>query len=113
MSKSKGSPKIVFTKMLIKNMTICGMIILTGSCSTIETKNDESHQEVKSMVVQCMNPRPEICTREYNPVCATKDNGVRCVTTPCPSTEEKTYATGCTACSDPQVIHYQPGKCDL
>ena len=60
---------------------------------------------------KCTNPRPQICTREYRPVCATKDTGVRCITTPCQSTEEITYATGCTACADPKVSHYRLGKC--
>jgi len=61
--------------------------------------------------VTCKDPRPEICTKEYRPVCATRDTGVRCVTTPCPSTERKTYATGCTACSDEKVISYVEDAC--
>lgn len=63
-------------------------------------------------VIQCGDSRPQMCTREYNPVCATKLTGVQCVTTPCPSTEELTYATGCTACADTKVIHYRQGSCD-
>jgi len=60
----------------------------------------------------CTDPRPEICTREYNPVCADKDNGIRCITQPCPSEDRKTYATGCTACADKNVYGYTPGACD-
>jgi len=30
-----------------------------------------------------------------SPVCGLVDTGIRCVTTPCPSTEEKTFATIC------------------
>lgn len=48
----------------------------------------------------CEEPRPQICTREYRPVCATK------------GTQEITYATGCTACSDMSVIKYRPGACE-
>lgn len=65
-----------------------------------------------NVFIKCKKPRPEICTREYNPVCATKNTSVVCVTTPCPSTEEKTYATGCTACADPKVIKYKQGQCE-
>jgi len=63
-------------------------------------------------VITCKDPRPQICTREYIPVCATKKTSVVCITTPCPSTEDKTYPTGCTACADPKVIKYKQGKCE-
>jgi len=48
----------------------------------------------------CTDPRPEICTREYLPVCARLEDG-----------RQKTYSNGCTACSDPAVTGYQPGEC--
>lgn len=49
----------------------------------------------------CTDPRPQMCTREYNPVCATLADG-----------STKTYATGCTACSDPAVTGWVMGACD-
>lgn len=64
------------------------------------------------LFTQCESPRPEICTKEYNPVCAVKDTGIRCITTPCPSTKEISYATGCTACADSKVIKYKQGACE-
>jgi len=60
----------------------------------------------------CNEPRPQICTREYRPVCGTRDTGIRCVTTPCASQEHKTYGNACTACSDPKVIEYRSGECN-
>ncbi len=51
--------------------------------------------------VQCTEPRPQICTREYNPVCATLEGG-----------GTQTYATGCTACADAKVTGYSPGACE-
>ena len=65
-----------------------------------------------SELVVCAEPRPRICTHDYTPVCATRDTGIRCITTPCPTTKEITYSNGCTACSDKNVIAYRPGACD-
>jgi len=62
--------------------------------------------------IECVEPRPEICTQDYRPVCGLRDTGIRCVTTPCDSTEWKTYSNTCTACSDPDVLRYRPGACD-
>ncbi len=61
--------------------------------------------------IKCKPPRPQVCTKEYRPVCATRDNGVRCIITPCQSTEQITYSTGCTACADPRVYSYRQGAC--
>lgn len=61
---------------------------------------------------QCnADDRPQACTREYRPVCAEVDNGVRCVTTPCDSTDQKELANGCTACADAKTIGYWPVAC--
>lgn len=77
------------------------------SCATAPQKNTE-----KPELTSCPEQRPKICTREYFPVCATRDTGIRCVTTPCPSSEEKTYGNGCTACSDVKVLKYRAGACE-
>jgi hypothetical protein len=61
---------------------------------------------------ECTDPRPQVCTRDYRPVCAVRDNGVRCVTTPCDSSEEHSYSNGCTACSDAAVYRHRPGACE-
>jgi hypothetical protein len=63
-------------------------------------------------VTECTEPRPQLCTMDYQPVCAQRDTGVRCVTTPCPSSEWKTYSNGCSACSDANVSGYRGGSCD-
>ncbi len=48
----------------------------------------------------CTEPRPEICTMQYLPVCASlKDASV------------KTYSSGCSACSDASVVSYMPEEC--
>ena len=85
-----------------------GLVVLS-SCSNIEESPDAT--EPSPLSVQCQSPRPQICTMDYTPVCATRDNGVRCVTTPCASTETAIYSNGCSACSDPSVYSYQMGEC--
>ena len=49
----------------------------------------------------CKEPRPQMCTREYRPVCAKRADG-----------SMKTYSNGCTACTDPKVVGYYQGACD-
>lgn len=68
-------------------------------------------QQEPLKLMQCSEPRPQMCTREYKPVCASRDTGVRCVTTPCPSTEWRTYGNACDACSDTKVREYREGAC--
>lgn len=72
--------------------------------------NDEPESAVERTV--CQDPRPEMCTREYRPVCGLKDTGIRCVTEPCPSSEHKTYGNACDACADPAVLSYSAGACE-
>jgi len=48
----------------------------------------------------CPEPRPQICTREYNPACAVLATG-----------ERREYPTACTACADAAVVAFEPGRC--
>lgn len=59
----------------------------------------------------CEEPRRPMCTREYRPVCADVDTGVRCIKAPCPSSEKKTYSNACTACAEEKVLGHVPGAC--
>lgn len=90
------------------------LVLLTGyvmvACQS--TRPDIAKPEVsKAPMVACKDPRPQMCTREYRPVCAKRDTGVRCVTTPCPSEEWVTKSNACTACSDEKVFGYLDGAC--
>lgn len=48
----------------------------------------------------CSEPRPEVCTREFKPVCGYKSDEA-----------SKTYSNGCTACSGKDIIGYNYGEC--
>jgi hypothetical protein len=51
-------------------------------------------------LVPCKNPRPEMCTMQYDPVCGSLETG-----------GEKTYSNACVACSDRAVTGYRSGAC--
>lgn len=49
---------------------------------------------------RCEDPRPQVCTLEYAPVCAFRGEG-----------ERRQYSNGCSACADPEVSGYNDGAC--
>ena len=48
----------------------------------------------------CEEPRPEVCTMDYRPVCGTLADG-----------SVKTYSNGCGACSDAAVTSWVENAC--
>jgi len=73
--------------------------LLLFACASHSEKND-IHEPGALDLILCEEPRPQICTLEYDPVCATLGDG-----------STKTDATGCTACSDSNVVGYKMGEC--
>ena len=55
---------------------------------------------VASVDKVCQDPRPEVCTMEYVPVCATMQDGSR-----------KTCPNGCSACADAAVRSRDASTC--
>ena len=87
-------------------------LLLTNCGSSKKVANPLPSPAPSNTYVQCKTPRPQMCTKEYRPVCAKRDKGIRCIKAPCPSEEEVTYSTACTACADEKVYGYTPGgKC--
>ena len=81
-------------KQLITFNLLALMMLFTGCVSTAKDKMNDPEWIV------CPEQRPEICTMQYDPVCAKIKDGLN-----------KTYSTGCTACSDHGVVGYRPGEC--
>ncbi len=53
-------------------------------------------------IILCTDPRPEICTQQYAPVCGVHRDGTR-----------KTYSNTCMACADAEVVGSLPGECPI
>ena len=101
--------------MAVKILATASLVILwfIAGCNAQPVVVDEPVvvEENKNGVTTCSDPRPKFCNRMYAPVCATRDTGIRCVTTPCDSTEKMTFSNACVACADPKVYYHEPGKC--
>lgn len=48
----------------------------------------------------CTDPRPQVCSMEYNPTCGVKADGT-----------VGDYSSPCNACADDQVTGYNVGAC--
>lgn len=49
----------------------------------------------------CQDPRPQICTAHYDPVCGSAGDD-----------NYKTYGNACSACADRAVSGHRPGACE-
>lgn len=91
--------------------TLFLLCLLLIACANQPSTDNSEIKQIDSSKVLCKEPRPKICTREYRPVCATVNNDIQCDTENCTTSNQKTYATGCTACADSRVLSYEAGKC--
>jgi hypothetical protein len=73
-----------------------GLVVLLSACAT--TPPDGPTMATAAQV--CEEPRPQVCTMDYRPVCASlADGGL------------KTYSNGCSACGDAAVSSWTEGAC--
>ena len=72
----------------------CGIItlLLLSACA--------SQQQPTGSMTQCTEPRPQVCTMEYAPVCAALNAG-----------GSREYSSACNACADDAVTGYADGAC--
>jgi hypothetical protein len=91
-----------FWQKRIKALVLCGIVVSLQVSGYADTKPHERQRTENSPnMIRCTEPRPEICTQEYLPVCAKLKNGAK-----------QTYASGCVACSDANVVSYRPDPCE-
>ncbi len=72
------------------------MLPLLGGCAAGQLKPTPADR----LQIACIEPRPQVCTMDYTPVCAELKNGVL-----------KTYSNGCSACADVNVLSYRASAC--
>jgi len=84
---------------MLSLFVICSMAVPALSGGYQEEGASEKGGEEQVLTI-CEEPRPQICTMDYRPVCAQLEDGTF-----------KTYSNGCTACSDPIVTGHRAGAC--
>lgn len=72
--------------------------VLVVACST---PTSDGAATPTTELTPCEDPRPQICTANYDPVCGQLGDG-----------SHKTYANGCSACGDAAVSGHRPGACE-
>jgi len=82
------------------------------ACASQPNTEKPATKQTDNQLTLCKEPRPQVCTREYRPVCATLKADTPCDKDDCGTEHKKTYATGCTACANPSVLSYSSGKCE-
>ena len=70
--------------------------LLLAACASTDTPINS----MPSNAILCEAPRPQICTADYRPVCASLEDGSR-----------RTYANGCSACGDAEVVSWVENAC--
>ena len=74
-------------------------VALVTACTTAGSADGEV--PVTSGITACEEPRPQICTAHYDPVCGLHENG-----------DFESHANACAACSVASVSGYRPGACE-
>lgn len=82
------------------NLLMLIIMIMTGviGCQSL-TDPEVVENTVQENRIACPELRSPMCTKEYNPVCATLINGGR-----------STYSNGCSACANQNVQSWVVGK---
>ena len=80
---------------------IIGLLMLVAGCGASQTAAPvPTAAPAVNPWIECTPPRPQVCTMEYNPVCARLESG-----------RLATYSSPCNACADDAVTAWRPGAC--
>lgn len=75
-------------------------LLALAGCGTTGVQPAPAAPLVSNPITPCAEPRPELCTMQYDPACGSLVAG-----------GFRTYASPCNACADPAVAGYQNGPC--
>jgi len=75
-------------------ITVLALTAISLGCSSASVKDD---------LTRCTEPRPEVCTMDYTPVCGLQRISGK--------EQWKTYSNACSACSDSTVVGYNKDAC--
>jgi len=78
----------------MRTLTVVALGLSLSACNGTSVPHSSSQGNV------CVDPRPQVCTMEYNPVCAELIKG-----------GSKQSSSPCNACADDAVKSYLPGAC--
>ena len=87
------------TRIATSSMILALILSVGLACASSPEKSDDAAPEPP--VTSCAEPRSQVCTMEYIPVCGHLYSG-----------ERKTYPNACSACSDSEVSGRHPGPCE-
>lgn len=76
------------------------MLLLAQVVPVVGVADDLEMRVVNASSTICEDPRSQICTMNYDPVCGKLRDG-----------SQKTFSNGCGACSDANVVGHDPGEC--
>ncbi len=100
-------------------LILVGALVFGCQVSPVNKEKQAQKNTAKKIAISsiktmhsCKEPRSQMCTREYRPVCAEIDTGIRCYKAPCPSTKPVTKSNACVACADTNVLSFVEGACD-
>ncbi len=79
------------------------VVVCLSGCDTVGGVRSDLEDKVKSnsgSFMLCEEPRPQVCTMQYEPVCALYTDGHR-----------STKSNACSACGDDRVVKIYVGEC--
>lgn len=80
---------------------LVGLVVISCFVTGCNSAPEQPLSETSDVVNLCKDPRPQMCTMIYQPVCGVNNDG-----------QFKTYASDCTACSHQEVRGYNEGACE-
>lgn len=84
---------------MLAKVTLVGMGCLLLAC-TASQSSDVGQSSTPQNLIDCPDQRPQMCTMQYDPVCAWHEDG-----------RSVTKGSACSACGDHSVEGYLPGEC--